>query len=169
MAENKEVKEKVVYVERKRRIGCLPVLGIVVLIAIVGAAIYTATGGGKSTPTVASGPAPALAAIAAQKKALTDAQWDSYADGLKGKQIKDWPGTVQNVDQKPLSDLYTVTVDTADPVPGYAFDVKLDVSKDDALKIKKGQAIAVSGVIKQVNCALTYCPIELDSASFVLK
>jgi hypothetical protein len=168
VGDGKPTKEKVVYVERKRRIGCLPILGIVVLIAIVGGTIYAVSGGGKSA-TVATGPAPALAAIAAQKKALTDAQWDAYAADLKGKKIADWPGTVQNVDQKPLSDLYTITVDTADPIPGYAFDVKLDVSKDDALKISKGQAIAVSGLIKQVNCALTYCPIELDAASFVLK
>lgn len=180
MADTQPVKEKIVYVEKKRR-GCmLPLLGLVVLAAI-GAGIYAATGGMKSTPAVnvpggatvavnQANPAPALSELVNQKKALTDAQWDAYADSLKGKGIVVWPGTVKSVDQKPFSDLYVMAVDVQEPTgAASAFDLNVDVSKADGLKINKGQAVTVSGNIRKIACVLTFCPIELDSASYTLK
>lgn len=174
------VKEKIVYVEKKRR-GCmLPILGIIVLAAI-GGGIYAATGGMKSTPAVnnpggatvvvnQTNPAPPLSEMVSQKKALTDAQWDAYADTLKGKGIVGWTGTVKSVDQKPFSDLFVMVVDVVEPTgAASAFDLNVEVAKADALKINKGQAVTVSGNIRKIGCVLTYCPIELDNASYTLK
>jgi hypothetical protein len=114
-------------------------------------------------------PAPPLSELAAKKKSMTDAQWDSYADTLKGEYISGWTGKVQSVDQKPLSDVYRMTVDLDDPVPGYAFDLYVDLNKDEALAVNKDATVSVSGNIRSIDCMLTLCPIELDHAAFTMR
>lgn len=118
------------------------------------------------TPVPQAEPAPPLAEIAAKKEKSTDAQWDAYAESLKGKAISGWTGTVQSVDEKVFSDDFRMIVDTPDPVPGYAFDLWVDVPKSDALNISKDAKVAVSGTIKEVDCVLTSCPIELENATY---
>lgn len=102
---------------------------------------------------------------------MTDAQWDAYAETLKGKHITDWVGKVQNVDNKGFSKTdYVVTLDVEEPQGiTAAFDVKIDMGQEDALKIQKEQTLMVSGTIRQVNCVITYCPVELDNATYTVK
>jgi hypothetical protein len=113
--------------------------------------------------------APPIAEIAANKKKMTDAQWDAYAETLKGRAVKGLSGKVQSVDTKVFSDDYRMIVDLPDPVPGYAFDLYVDVAKADALNINKDASVAVSGTIKLVSCVLTYCPLELENATYTIK
>lgn len=114
--------------------------------------------------------APSFTEITAAKKDMTDAQWDAYADTLKGKHITDWVGVVQNVDNKTFSKTdYVVTLDVQEPEGVIAaFDVKIDM-KEEALNISKGQTMIVSGTIRQVSCAITYCPVELQDATYTVK
>lgn len=125
--------------------------------------------GSPATAQAKAAPAPPLSEIANNKKSMTDAQWDAYAETLKGKGISGWTGKVQTVDQKPFSDNYRMIVDMEDPVPGYAFDLYVDMSKADALTINKNASVMVSGTIKQVNCVITNCPLELENATYTLK
>lgn len=179
MAENEPVKEKIVYVERKRR-GCMLPALIILGLGIAGAAIYAvaqpkpqtavSVPGGTTVPITAQ-PGPALAELLSQKTKLTDAQWDAYVETVKGKALTDWTGTVTSVDQKLFSnDIYTMIVDVPEGAGAQAlFDVLVDVGKDDALKINKGQTATASGIISKIDCLANYCRIELTNASYTLK
>lgn len=150
------------------------ILGVTALLLVVGCvAVFALTDGTKSAAPVATGPtataapAPALAEIAAKKAASTDAQWDAYADTLAGKRIDGWPGTISNVDNKAFSKTdFTVRIDTADPEPGYSFDVEVDTDSKTAASFNKGQEVTVSGIIDKVDCLLTYCPIKLRAGTW---
>lgn len=179
MADEQPVKEKIVYVERKRR-GCMLPLLVILGLAVVGGGIYavtqpkpqTATNvpGGTTVPITAQ-PGPALSELLSQKTKLTDAQWDAYAETVKGKSLTNWVGTVTSVDQKLFSnDIYTMIVDVPEGAGAQAlFDVLVDVGKDDALKINKGQSATVNGLISKIDCLANYCRIELTNASYTLK
>lgn len=175
---DRPVEREIVYVKRGR--GCTSYIGIGILVLIVvGAIAYLARpkeetakpSSTVSTVVVNAQPAPSLAELASQKSALTDAQWDAYSTSLKGKRISGWVGTVQSVDQKPFSsDVYTMVIDVAEPArSGAAFDLRVDLAKADALRVNKGQTATVTGLIRKVDCVITYCPIELDSATYTLK
>lgn len=171
-------------VVQKRGGGCmrfvLIAVGLIVVLGIVGAlasrgGTNTGTGGnsGSTSPGVTpkpAEPAPSFAEIAAQKATLTDAQWDEYAKTLKGKRIENWTGTILNVDNKVLSDNYEIDVDL-DSKGGSmnVAEAKLEVTKDEALPLQKGQGITFSGLIKQVLCFATYCPIEVQNVAFTVK
>lgn len=179
MDDEQPVKEKIVYVEKQRR-GCLLPLLAILAIAAVGGGIYAAVQpkaqtavsvpGGTSVPITAQ-PGPAIAELVSQKAKLTDAQWDAYAETVKGKALTDWTGTVTSVDQKLFSnDIYTMIVDVPEgTAPQALFDVLVDVGKDDALKINKGQSVSASGIISKIDCLSNYCRIELTNASYTLK
>lgn len=124
-----------------------------------------------SATAVAQRPAPSLEELLAQKKNLTDVQWDAYAASLKGASITDWSGTVSDVAQKPqVGDVSVLTVKLARPVGGVAvFDLLLDISAAGSASINKGQAVMVSGTISSVECFSNYCPIQLENARYKVK
>jgi hypothetical protein len=148
------------------------VLGVIILLCVGAYILFfgTIAGVGRAitdvlaTPTrpaVSNSPAPSLAELVSQKEKLTDVQWDNFARTLRGKKITGWEGTVSNVDDNPLTGAYDVTVDVEEPAGGAAFDLRWSASEQEALRFSRGQAISVTGVIQDVECYATYCPIKL--------
>lgn len=174
-----------VVVVQKSGGGCFKWIGIAVvaLIVIVAVAAVASPKGGTNTarntntntnssvPAAPAALAPPYKDIVAKKDTLTDAQWDAYAETLKGLRIENWQGTILNVDNKLFSnDVFQVDIDL-DGEGGSlnVAEANIDVSQADALKMSKGQEITLSGNIKQIDCVLTYCPVEVENAIFTLK
>jgi hypothetical protein len=123
----------------------------------------TATKGDSPSIRPGQSAIPSLAHIVAQKEALTDARWDDYANSLKGLYIDSWRGTVDSVDNDFLIDqFYSMNLDLSSS----SFGMKLELSKDAALEISKGQKFIVSGTLRSIDCILGFCTVTLDNATY---
>ncbi len=118
----------------------------------------------KPTPTYLAPPVHEILATW-RDESLTDVQRDAYLNSLKGKRAVNWSGRVTNVD-KTLFFFYTVEVDVTGDSD---YDVIFPVSKEEALRINKGQHIVFSGTISSFSSFLGLShTIHLSNVTFRL-
>jgi hypothetical protein len=132
---------------------------------VYGPHLFTTLATEGAPPSIAPGQAmiPPLTKIVENKKTLTDAQWDAYAEGLKGSYLDSWQGTVLSVDNELFTDqFYRLNLD----LPASSFAIELELSKESALAINKGQKLTVSGTLRSIDCILSYCVVKLDKAIY---
>jgi len=109
-----------------------------------------------SEPTLSQPPAavaqtiaPSIQEILAKVEGMTDAQRNQYDASLEGNQIKGWRGTVSDVDEGEIFGGFSVYVDMVES--NFLPEVSIEVSKDVALSLSKGQEIEFSGSIDHVS------------------
>lgn len=85
--------------------------------------------------------------IVSRSDEQTDAQWEKFADELEADyRAEEWVGYVLDVREQLLGDAYYVELAT-DP-GGFLADFNKDLSEEEALALKKGDRLVVSGDIK---------------------
>lgn len=93
--------------------------------------------------------APSIQEILSKTEGMTDAQRNQYSESLKGNRVEGWRGTIDDVDEGEIFGGFTIYIDM---VPGnFSSEVHIDVSKEVALSLNKGQEIVFSGNIKSVS------------------
>ncbi len=107
------------------------------------------TGMSTSLPNISHTPAPSIQEILATVEGLTDAQRNQYSESLKGSRVEGWRGTINDVDEGEIFGGFTIYIDM---VPeNFGAEVHIDVSKEVALSLNKGQESIFSGNIKSVS------------------
>ncbi len=113
-----------------------------------GTALPTSTSTPTNTPIPSSTPnlAPPFSEIAENYNRMTDAQWEAYAELLRGALALDWEGTIREVDKGEIFGGYKVIIDAGRDtfVPEVYID---DVPEALALSLNKGARVRFSGVI----------------------
>ena len=102
------------------------------------------------TPPTATPPplAPPIEEILATVEGMTDAQRNNYNEQLKGSIVKNWVGTIKDVDEKELFGVFIVLVDMKGG--NFLSEVQIEVTEEVALSLNKGQKIVFSGEIESV-------------------
>lgn len=93
---------------------------------------------------------------------MTDAQWNPYAKGLKGRLLTG-QGWITEVNEK-LFGGYELWLDMDDPEqnPLSVQDVSFDIPKDNALGLNKGEQVQFTGYIKVAsNLGGITCSVQL--------
>lgn len=99
-------------------------------------------------------------------ESMTDLQFEEYAKSNKGKRIK-WEGYVEEVSEK-LFGGYEVLVDMDSPnVPMSIQDVTFELSKKQAILLKKDSRVVFEGTITSVRSILTSLQVSLDEAQVI--
>jgi hypothetical protein len=95
-------------------------------------------------------PAPPYQEIYNNALNMTEAQWNQYADSLKGKAVIDWIGWVVDVNEKFFGG-YELLIDMDSPDEIFStYDVQFDISEDVALGLNIDQKLIFSGSIFHV-------------------
>ena len=84
--------------------------------------------------------------IVAVHREATKEQWETYCDVVKGKSVRDWLGTVVDVDKSQESGLYFLFVDMDGDND---LDFVMTVSNEEAPTLRMGQRVRISGVITE--------------------
>jgi hypothetical protein len=127
----------------------------------------------ETTPTPEPTPpppdviAPPYQEIYDNMHAMTEAQWNKYADELEGKQVTRWTGWVEEVNEKTLGG-YELWIDMDPPEAFSTQDVVFDIPDDVALEINKDQAVTFSGTIESVSEARDTLIIRLENPEWSL-
>ena len=93
--------------------------------------------------------APSIQEILAKTEGMTDAQRNQYSESLKGNRVEGWRGTIDDVDEGEIFGGFTIYIDMV--TENFGAEVHIDVSKEVALSLNKGQEIVFSGNIKSVS------------------
>lgn len=93
--------------------------------------------------------APSIQEILATAEGMTDAQRNQYSESLKGNRVEGWRGTIDDVDEGEIFGGFTIYIDMV--TENFGAEVHIDVSKEVALSLNKGQEIVFSGNIKSVS------------------
>jgi hypothetical protein len=93
--------------------------------------------------------APSIQEILAKTEGMTDAQRNQYSESLKGSRVEGWRGTIDDVDEGEIFGGFTIYIDMV--TDNLGAEVHIDVSKEVALSLNKGQEIVFSGNIKLVS------------------
>ena len=92
---------------------------------------------------------------------MTSVQFDSYRRTLVGKRVT-WIGEVRDVTKNWFNPNYEVKI----LMDGLTYDVQFDVSKDIAIRLKKGASYKFTGKIKRVTNVLGAAIVTLENVSF---
>ena len=87
--------------------------------------------------------------IFATVEGMTDAQRNQYMESLVGNRVEGWRGVVSDVDEGEIFGGFSVYVDVVQE--NFGSEVHIEVSKEVALSLSKGQEIIFSGNIKLVS------------------
>jgi len=93
--------------------------------------------------------APPIEEILATVEGMTDAQRNQYMDSLVGNRVEGWRGVISDVDEGEIFGGFSVYVDMVQANLGS--EVHIEVSKEVALSLSKGQEIIFSGDISSVS------------------
>ncbi|SLM28767.1 conserved exported hypothetical protein [Desulfamplus magnetovallimortis] len=97
---------------------------------------------------------------------MTELQFKEYVKKLKGKRVK-WSGWVEEVDEKFLGG-YKVLVDMDSPnQPISVQDITFEVSKEQALRLKKNEKITFEGTISSILNIMSSLQISLEEVKIV--
>lgn len=121
-------------------------------------------------PTATTEPLPELpewSELAANSEAMTDAQWNNYAEGLVQNTVTDWQGQVIEVDEG-LFGGFDIWVDIDNDVLSTA-DVFIPVSEQQALEINKGSTITFNGIVDNVDNLFGLSVRLEEGAEYVLS
>ncbi len=113
----------------------------------------------EPNPTNTPEPVPAYTEIRENIETMTEAQWESFAETLKGKAINEWTGTVKDVDQTLGSYTVLVSVGNRDN------QVSVPVEEDQALTFNKGDEVTFSGTVSSVTWVLGLVNLYLGDAT----
>jgi hypothetical protein len=102
-----------------------------------------------SQPPTSQPLAPSIQEILATVEGMTDAQRNQYSESLKGSRVEGWRGTIDDVDEGEIFGGFTIYIDMV--TDNFGAEVHIDVSKEVALSLNKGQEIVFSGDIKSVS------------------
>jgi hypothetical protein len=80
---------------------------------------------------------------------MTDAQRNQYMESLAGNRVEGWRGIVSDVDEGEILGGFSVYVDMVEG--NFGSEVHIEVTKEVALSLSKGQEIIFSGNIKTVS------------------
>jgi hypothetical protein len=104
-------------------------------------------------PTETSQPlAPAIQGILKEIEGMTDVQRNQYMESLKGMRVEGWRGIISDVDEGEIFGGFSVYVDMDEL--NFGSEVHIEVTKEVALSLVKGQEIEFSGDIKLVSDTL---------------
>lgn len=91
-------------------------------------------------------PAPPFAEIVDNYNDMTDAQWEAYADTLRGTYIDEWEGVVTDVDAGEVFGGYSIFIDTGED--SFLSEIYVsDAPEEMALSVDKDQRVVFSGVV----------------------
>jgi hypothetical protein len=93
--------------------------------------------------------APSIQEIFAQTENMTDAQRNQYNESIKGARVENWTGTILDVDEGEILGGFTIYIDMLSE--NFGAEVHIDVPKEIALSLNKGQTITFSGDIQSVS------------------
>ena len=100
-------------------------------------------------------------------KKMTDLQFEAFAETVKGKRII-WKASVIDVKACTFSDCYTVSLDFNKPSRFPSLDAEIEITKELALTLNKGQIIKIDGVITSVLEAVGMVYVKFDDSSIKL-
>jgi hypothetical protein len=93
--------------------------------------------------------APSIEEILATVEGMTDVQRNQYMESLAGNRVEGWRGIVTDVDEGEIFGGFSVYVDMVEE--NFSSEVHIEVTKEVALSLTKGQEIVFSGNIKSVS------------------
>lgn len=93
--------------------------------------------------------APSMEEILATVEGMTDAQRNQYLESLVGNRVEGWHGIVSDVDEGEIFGGFSVYVDVVEE--NFGDEVHIEVTKEVALSLSKGQEITFSGDIKSAS------------------
>jgi hypothetical protein len=93
--------------------------------------------------------APSMNEILSTIEGMTDAQRNQYMKTLVGNRVEGWRGIISDVDEGEIFGGFSVYVDVVQE--NFGSEVHIEVSKEVALSLNKGEEITFSGTIKSVS------------------
>lgn len=107
--------------------------------------------------------APSITEILDTVEGMTDAQRNSYIEGITGNRVEGWRGTVMEVEAGEIIRDFTVVVDMVEST--FGSDVYIGVPEDVALSLNIGDEIVFSGDIESVLDLLGSTTVYIEDAT----
>ncbi len=129
----------------KVAIGCAGIFMLCCLCSVPYAILNPSTP--TSTPVPTSTPIPEFSfneiIQSPNEKGWTDAQYSTYFETIKGKQVNGWSGTILEIKEWGGEPYLSLDIKPGEP----EIDAYVYISKDDFLKVGLGQNITFAGII----------------------